>query len=162
MSNKTDFKFEDMFEYDFDSLVEFYFRPTHDPRKMAAAYSAILVLRDSVLNGPLSNVDVAFTVYFFAVGTAKNMHVSVVDIQNLANQVVETLEKKEYSNMKLRFESNTVVYDALETLKGEDCEFLLEHMVEEEKTHPGQMLATLKRNIGVLSEVKQFVRGSAV
>jgi hypothetical protein len=58
--------------------------------------------------------------------------------------------------MKLRFKEADV-YNVVKTLKGKDCEILLEHMSEEEKTHPGQMLATLKRNLGV-SEVKQFVR----
>jgi hypothetical protein len=162
MSNKTEFIFEDMFDYNLDSLIEFYFRPIHDPRKMAAAYRTILVLRDAIMNGPLSNVDVAFTVYFFASCTVNNtMHFSVIDIQNLANQVVKILKNKDYTNMKLRFKEADV-YNVFKTLKGKDCEILLEHMSEEEKTHPGQMLATLKRNLGVLSEVKQFVRGSAV
>ena len=65
MSNIIDFKFEEMFNYNLNKLVEVYF--ARDPHKMAAAYRAILVLRGSVLaERALSNVDVAFTVYFFA------------------------------------------------------------------------------------------------
>ena len=116
-----------------------------------AAYRAILVLHESVLYGRLlSKVDIAFTVYFFALYNIRNMnktHVSVADIQNLAAQILKVLGNDDLEFMKKKLET-TDVYETLEFLQCEDCELLLRNMVEEEETNPGQMLTTLKSNVG--------------
>lgn len=159
----ADFKFEDMFDYDLNTLVEFYFASAHDPYKMVAAYRAILVLHGSVLGGRLlSKVDIAYTVYFFALYNIRKMNgktqVSVADIQNLAAQILRVLGNGDYESMKKSLEE-TEVYETLEFLQSKDCEFLLWNMVEEEEKNPGQMLATLKINVGFdnRTTVKQFV-----
>lgn len=163
MSNIIDFKFEEMFRYDLNRLVEFYFaRVQHDPYKMAAVYRAILVLHGSVLaERSLSKVDIAYTVYFFALYNITKMNktrVSVADIQNLAAHILNVLGNGDYESMKQTLEE-TEVYETLEFLQSKDCEFLLRNMVEEEEKNPGQMLATLKINVGFDNRptIKQFV-----
>jgi hypothetical protein len=148
-------EFEEMFTLNLNQLVDVYFaRGSH---QIVAGYRAILLLRESVHNGVLSKVDVAFTVYFFALFNIRNKnktHVSVVDVQNLATQILDTLENYAYIKDTLM---QTHVYETLQILQSKDCKFLLEHMVEEERLQPGGMLNTLKENMGV-SEIKQFVK----
>ena len=152
-----------MFDYDLNTLVEFYFARVHDPYKMAAAYRAILVLHGSVLaERSLSKVDIAYTVYFFAlynISKMKKTQVSVADIQNLAAQILRVLGNGDYEYIKKSLEE-TEVYETLEFLQSKNCEFLLRNMVEEEEKNPGQMLATLEINVGFDNKttVKQFVR----